>query len=296
MNDAPQVITRFAPSPTGHLHLGHAYSAKCAHDFAKKHGGRFLLRIEDIDQTRCKDDYEQAIYEDLTWVGLTWETPVRRQSEHMHDYQNALDILDQKGLLFPCFCTRKDIRREIAESGRAPHDLTAHSSEGPLYPGTCRALSATERQENIDVGKPFALRLDMEKSLALVGDETLTWTDLEAGEQMATAEILNEILGDVVLARKDIPTSYHLSVVIDDHLQNISHVIRGKDLFQATHLHRLLQFLLGYEPPLYLHHDLLTDENGWRYAKRDNSKTLKSMRENGEDIRSYIISFPLPAA
>ncbi|PCI45188.1 MAG: tRNA glutamyl-Q(34) synthetase GluQRS [Alphaproteobacteria bacterium] len=276
MNITPQVITRFAPSPTGHLHLGHAYSAKLAYDFARKHSGRFLLRIEDIDQDRCKPEYEQAIYEDLEWVGLTWEMPVRRQSDHMSDYKQALDILDQKGLLFPCFCTRKDIRREIEESGRA-----AHSSEGPLYPGTCRALTETQRQSQLDSGKPYALRLHMAKALELMGHQTLTWTDLEAGEQTATPETL---LGDAVLARKDIPTSYHLSVVVDDHQQNISHVIRGKDLFQATHLHRLLQFLLGYKTPVYLHHDLLTDENGWRYAKRDNSKTLKSMRENGEEL------------
>lgn len=276
MNNSQQIITRFAPSPTGHLHLGHAYSAKLAFDFALKHAGRFLLRIEDIDQGRCKTEYECAIYEDMRWIGLTWETPVRRQSDHMGDYRQALDILDQKGLLFPCFCTRRDIRREIEESGRA-----AHSSEGPLYPGTCRALTAVERQMRLDGGTPYALRLDMKKALDLVGDEALTWTDLKAGEQIATPEAL---MGDVVLARKDIPTSYHLSVVVDDSLQNISHVIRGRDLFHATHLHRLLQFLLGYKTPLYLHHDLLTDENGWRYAKRNNSKTLKFIRENGEKI------------
>lgn len=276
MNNSPQVITRFAPSPTGHLHLGHAYSARLAYDFAQEHGGRFLLRIEDIDQGRCKAEYEDAIYEDMTWIGLTWETPVRRQSDHMDDYAHALDILDSKGLLFPCFCTRKDIRREIAESGRA-----AHSSEGPLYPGTCRGLTAAQRKSRLDSGTPYALRLDMAKAMEILGAEKLTWQDLEAGEQAAIPETL---LGDAVLARKDIPTSYHLSVVVDDHLQNISHVIRGKDLFHATHLHRLLQFLLGYATPIYLHHDLLTDENGWRYAKRDNSKTLKFMRENGEVV------------
>ncbi len=279
MNISPQIITRFAPSPTGHLHLGHAYSARRAHDFARDHGGRFLLRIEDIDQGRCKPEYEAAIYEDMKWIGLTWEMPVRRQSEHMADYRQALDILDRKGLLFPCFCTRKDIRREIEDSGRA-----AHSSEGPLYPGSCRVLTAEERQSRLDADMPHALRLDMAKALELVGGETLTWTDIDAGEQIASPEILQAVTGDVVLARKDIPTSYHLSVVVDDHLQNISHVIRGKDLFQASHLHRLLQFLLNYNSPLYLHHKLLTDDKGWRYAKRDNSKTLKFMRENGEEV------------
>ncbi|MBL4613146.1 MAG: tRNA glutamyl-Q(34) synthetase GluQRS [Emcibacter sp.] len=284
MNRPSQIITRFAPSPTGYLHLGHAYSAKRAHDFAKEQGGRFLLRIEDIDTGRCKPAYEQAIYEDLAWVGLTWETPVRRQSEHSNDYQQALKVLDQQGLLFPCFCTRKDIRREIENSGRAPHDITAHSPEGPLYPGTCRALTRTERQEKKAANIPYALRLDMAKALQQVTSQTLSWTDLEAGEQITTAETLNHLLGDAVLARKDIPTSYHLSVVVDDHLQNISHVIRGTDLFHATHLHRLLQCLLGYETPTYLHHKLLTDENGWRYAKRDNAKTLRFMRENGEKL------------
>jgi len=277
MNITQQVITRFAPSPTGHLHLGHAYSAKLAYDFARKRGGRFLLRIEDIDRGRCKPEYENAIYEDLKWTGLNWETPVRRQSDHMVDYRNALDILDQKGLLFPCFCTRKDIRREIAESGRA-----AHSPEGPLYPGTCRSLTAAERKSRLDSGTAYALRLDMGKSRELARHETLTWTDLEAGEQAAMPEAL---IGDAVLARKDIPTSYHLSVVVDDSLQNISHVIRGKDLFFATHLHRLLQFLLGYKTPIYLHHELLTDEKGWRYAKRNHSKTLRFMRENGEEVK-----------
>ncbi|MBL4802416.1 MAG: tRNA glutamyl-Q(34) synthetase GluQRS [Emcibacter sp.] len=281
MSKRQQVITRFAPSPTGHLHLGHAYSAKRAYDFAQDRGGQFLLRIEDIDAGRCKPEYEQAIYEDLTWVGLTWQEPIRRQSEHFDDYKQALGILDQKGVLFPCFCTRKDIRREIEQSSQAPHDITAHSPEGPLYPGTCRDLTPEARQVRHDAGTPYALRLNMEKALSLLGDRTLTWTDLEAGEQAATADILRSLLGDAVLARKDTPTSYHLSVVVDDHLQNISHVIRGKDLFHATHLHRLLQFLLGYEPPIYLHHDLLCDENGIRYAKRDNSQTLRNLRAEG---------------
>lgn len=286
MNQSRPVITRFAPSPTGYLHLGHAYSARMAHDFTRARGGKFLLRIEDIDRGRCKPEYEQAIYDDLSWVGLTWETPVRRQSDHMADYGHALNILQQKNLLYPCFCTRKDIRREIEQSGRAPHDLpqniTGHSPEGPLYPGSCRDLTLAQRQSRHDREHPHALRLDLAKALDLVNNEPLFWTDLEAGEQQATPEILQNIIGDAVLARKDIPTSYHLSVVVDDHLQNISHVIRGKDLFHASHLHRLLQHLLGYQTPTYLHHDLLTDENGWRYAKRDNSKTLKFMRESGE--------------
>jgi len=275
------IITRFAPSPTGYLHLGHAYSAKLAADFAHKHGGKFLLRIEDIDHGRCKMEYETAIYEDLKWIGLIWETPVRRQSDHMRDYRQALNILDKQKLLFPCFCTRKDINREIEESGRAPHDL---QSEEPVYPGICRNLSAAERRDHMEAGRPYALRLDMTKALELAKDTALAWIDLEAGEQITGPETLREIIGDVVLARKDIPTSYHLSVVVDDHLQKISHIIRGKDLFTATHLHRLLQFLLGYKTPIYLHHDLLSDKNGRRYAKRDKSKTLIFMRESGETV------------
>ena len=284
MKETPEIITRFAPSPTGYLHQGHAYSATLAHDFARDHGGRFLLRVEDIDRGRCKSVFEQAIYEDLAWVGLSWEEPVRRQSDHMADYGRVLDNLHQKGLLYPCFCSRRDIRREIANSSRAPHDLSQHSPEGPLYPGTCRALTADDAAVRQAAATPYALRLDMAKALEMVAGETLTWTDLDAGEQTATPELLGGLLGDVVLARKDIPTSYHLSVVVDDQIQKISHVIRGQDLFHATHLHRLLQHLLGYDTPLYRHHDLLTDENGDRYAKRHNSKTLKHMREHGEAL------------
>lgn len=286
-----QVVTRFAPSPTGHLHLGHAWSAKLAHDFARRHDGRFLLRIEDIDPGRCKPAFEQAIYADLAWIGLTWETPVRRQSDHMADYRAALDVLEARGLLYPCFCSRKDIRHEISESGRAPHDLLPHSQEGPVYPGICRTLSPEARRERRRRGLPHALRLNLDRALELAGMESLTWTDLAAGEQTATPDILRHMLGDVVLARKDIPTSYHLSVVVDDHLQNISHVIRGEDLFQASHLHRLLQHLLGYKTPLYHHHRLLTDADGQRYAKRDNSQTLQNLRAAGHDPRDLCAGF-----
>jgi len=279
-----KVITRFAPSPTGYLHLGHAYSAKLSHDFAQEHDGKFLLRIEDIDHTRCSSEYETALYEDLRWIGLDWERPVRRQSDHMQDYREAQAILQKYQLLYPCFCSRKDIQREIKASSSAPHDQSKEAVEGPIYPGTCRRLPLKERQTKMANGTPYALRLDMAKALELVGNIPLFWTDREAGEQVASAELLKNIWGDVILARKETPTSYHLSVVVDDHLQKISHIIRGKDLFTATHLHRLLQFLLGYVTPLYDHHNLLTDENGRRYAKRDNSKTLRFMRENGEKI------------
>lgn len=263
-------ITRFAPSPTGYLHLGHAASALFSAKQAGP-GGRFLLRIEDIDQTRCRPEYLDAIYEDLSWLGLEWEQPVRVQSDHFSDYQVVLDRLSDMELLYPCFCTRKDIQAEIARIGNAPH-----GPDGALYPGTCRHCSPTERNDRIAAGESYALRLDMAAAIKRVGRE-LTWFDRSAGKQIATPEIF----GDVVLARKDTPTSYHISVTHDDHLQGITLVTRGEDLFFASHLHRLLQELLGYDVPEYYHHGLLTGPDGKRFAKRDKSKTLRSMREDG---------------
>jgi len=288
MTLASQIITRFAPSPTGYLHMGHGFSAKLSYDFARKHDGRFLLRMEDIDHTRCTAAYEQAIYQDLKWIGLEWEMPVWRQSEHINDYRAALNILDKKGLLYPCFCSRKDIRREISDSSQA-----AHNPDGPLYPGTCRDLTMAERQAHFSAGRPHALRLDMAKALALAGNTPLTWTDLAAEEQIATPKILRQTIGDVVLSRKEVATSYHLSVVVDDHLQKISHVIRGRDLFQASPLHRLLQFLLGYATPVYLHHDLLYDDTGHKLAKSNHSPALRELRAAGRDpaelLRRYFL-------
>ena len=240
--------------------------------------GRFLLRIEDIDQTRCRPEYLHAIFEDLAWLGLRWEEPVRVQSEHFADYQAVLDRLTEMGLLYPCFCTRKDIQAEIERIGNAPH-----GPDGALYPGTCRHCSVQERSDRIAAGESFALRLDMDGAIKRVGRE-LVWFDRAAGRQIATPEIF----GDVVLARKDTPTSYHVSVTHDDHLQGISLVTRGQDLFFASHLHRLLQELLGYDVPEYHHHGLLTGPDGKRFAKRDKSKTLRSMREDGmspDDVR-----------
>ncbi len=274
------VVTRFAPSPTGHLHLGHAYSALFAEAEARKAGGRFLLRIEDIDRTRCRRDFEAAILEDLTWLGLSWETPVRRQSEHFDAYAAVLGDLERRGLLYPCFCTRADIRREIEAAGHAPH-----GPDGPLYPGTCRALDAGARAERVSSGRPFALRLDMAKAAAAAGP--LSWHDREEGEIAAAPGLF----GDVVLARKDTPTSYHLAVTLDDHIQGVTVVTRGKDLFHATHVHRLLQALLGLEAPGYHHHRLLTDAEGRRFAKRDRSLTLRALRESGKtpsDVRAMI--------
>jgi glutamyl-Q tRNA(Asp) synthetase len=261
--------TRFAPSPTGRLHLGHAFAAL----FAATHGGRFLLRIEDIDPQRCRPEFEQGIYEDLAWLGLRWEKPVRRQSEHFAEYARALDTLQEKGLLYPCFCTRKEIQAEIERSATAPH-----GPEGALYPGTCRALTEDEREEKLRQGLPYAFRLDMGKAKAAAIHEAggpLYWTDRAIGTQIATPEIL----GDVVLARKDVMASYHLSVTLDDHLQGVTLVTRGEDLLYATHLHRLLQALLGLDVPQWHHHRLLLDPEGKRFAKRNLAVTLKHLRE-----------------
>lgn len=258
--------TRFAPSPTGYLHLGHAYSALLCADL----GQRLILRIEDIDQGRCRPEFIDGIYEDLAWIGLSWENPVRIQSQHMDEYRQALNKLEDQGLLYPCFCTRKEIQAEINQAGHAPH-----GPDGVLYPGTCRHLNLSEQEELIAKGKSFALRLDMDKATQQTGP--LTWHDRLKGPQHATPEIF----GDVVLARKDTPTSYHLSVTLDDHLQGISLVCRGEDLFHASHIHRLLQALLGLDVPDYHHHSLLCGEDGKRFAKRDKSLTLRSLRNQG---------------
>lgn len=270
--DAPQT-TRFAPSPTGYLHVGHAYAAWVAWHEAHRTGGRFLVRIEDIDKGRARPEFEAAVFEDLAWLGLSWETPVRRQSDHVTDYRDALDRLTADGLLYPCFCTRKDIRAEIERAGAAPH--LPDGPDGPLYPGLCRNLSARDREKRYQAGHAAALRLDMAKAAASAGQ--LAWRDRISGEHPATPEIF----GDVVLARKDTPTSYHLSVTLDDHLQGVTLVTRGDDLVESTHVHRLLQQLLDLETPDYLHHRLLLDDQGKRFAKRDKAVTLRQMRADG---------------
>ncbi len=269
------VVTRFAPSPTGFLHLGHAYAALVAWRAAQEAGGRFLLRMEDIDRTRCRPEYEEAIREDLAWLGIEWEEPVRRQSEHMADYRAALDRLEALGVLYPCFCTRADIRREIERSSAAPH-----GPDGPIYPGTCRGLSPEARARRRAEGVPHAMRLDMTRAVELAatgGGRPLTWRDLDRGTVVAEPERF----GDVVLARKDVGTSYHLSVTVDDDLQGVTLVTRGADLFEATHVHRLLQALLGLDVPAYRHHRLLTGRDGRRFAKRDRGATLRELRRSG---------------
>jgi glutamyl-Q tRNA(Asp) synthetase len=257
------VVTRFAPSPTGRLHLGHAFSALAAFRFAEAHGGRFLLRIEDIDTGRCRPEFTDGIFEDLAWLGLAWETPVRRQSEHMDDYAAALARLKALSVVYPCFCTRAD----IAAAASAPHGAQ------PLYPGTCRTLDAETRARRL--AEPHAWRIDVARAAALAGP--LSWHDAAQGEIAATPEAE----GDVVLARKDAGTSYHLSVTVDDALQGITDVVRGEDLFPATHIHRLLQALLGLPTPRYHHHALLTGPDGKRLAKRDRAETLAELRARG---------------
>ena len=262
------IVTRFAPSPTGPLHLGHAHAALYAWRTAQEAGGRFLLRIEDIDRQRCRPAFAHELIEDLRWLGLSWEEPVRRQSEHFADYRAALARLEERGVVYPCFCSRKD----IALAGGAPHD----SDEGALYPGRCRALPAAEAAARIAEGRPYATRLNVAKALALTGP--LTWHDRAAGPQHASPDQL----GDVVLARRDTPTSYHLSVTVDDALQGITLVTRGTDLFAATHIHRLLQALLNLPAPDYHHHPLLTGDTGARLSKRDGALALSALRAAGQ--------------
>lgn len=263
------LVTRFAPSPTGRLHIGHAYSAMFAYKLAMESGGKFILRIEDIDPERCHKKFEDGIYEDFAWLGLKWEEPVRRQSDFMSEYSDAIAKLQARDLLYPCFCTRKEIREEVARSGYAPH-----GPEGLLYPGICKGLSTDEVAEKIAQGIPYAFRLDMNKALEQV-TTPMTWIDRGEGKQIAKPEDL----GDVVLARKDITTSYHLSVTMDDHAQGVTLVTRGEELFYATHLHRLLQELLELDVPEWHHHKFITDEDGNRLAKRDNAISLQYLRE-----------------
>lgn len=261
-------VTRFAPSPTGYLHLGHAHAALFARRAAA--GGRFLLRLEDIDPGRCQPAFAAAIVEDLAWLGLTWETPVRHQSHHMADYAAALARLREMGLLYPCFCTRREIRDEIARSGHAPH-----GPDGPLYPGTCRRLEPGQREARLAAGDDHALRLDMTAAARRTGP--LAWHDRARGAQAARPEAF----GDVVLARKEVATSYHLAVTIDDAIQGITLVTRGEDLFPATHVHRLLQALLDLPVPEWHHHGLLADAAGQRLAKRGDAAALRAYRATG---------------
>ena len=281
--DAP-VVTRFAPSPTGYLHLGHVRSALEGWRAARREGGRFLLRLEDIDRTRCREAYAISILEDLSWLGLDWDGEVRRQSEHFDDYRAALDRLAAMRMLYPCFCTRREIQAEIAAAGGAPH-----GPAGPVYPGTCRRLAAERAADRLHSGADYALRLDLAAALASTGP--LYWSE---GQERRKAE--PELLGDVVLARKEIPASYHLAVTVDDAIQGVSLVTRGADLGITTHIHRLLQALLGLPSPAYRHHPLLTDAAGRRLAKRGAAPTIRAMRHRGMSPADVIARAEGPAS
>lgn len=277
-------VFRFAPSPNGYLHLGHAYSALLNFDLARQSGGRLLLRIEDIDGPRSRPEYEQAIYEDLAWLGIAWETPVRRQSDHLDLYREAVERLGKQGLVYPAFESRAEIARMIGESPRNPSSDKPWPRDpdgAPIYPGSVTTLSLQERETRMHNGEPFVLRLDSRAACRQAG--ALAWDEEGSGPNGETGRIAArpEAWGDVVLARKETPTSYHLSVVIDDALQGVTNVVRGQDLFWATGVHRLLQHLLGLPAPVYRHHGLLLGEDGRKLSKSAQATSLRALREQG---------------
>lgn len=277
-------VTRLAPSPTGRLHVGHAYSFWFCEDWARRHGAKIRLRIEDIDHTRCREEFTEGILEDLSWLGIRWDGAVERQSEHLDEYRAAIDRLRELGVIYPCFCTRRDVQREIERMGLAPH------AAGPVYPGTCRGLSRHEASRRMRK-ELFAWRLNCARALELTGP--ITWIDAE-GRHHPVRPGHDEIIG-----RKDIGFSYHLAVVVDDARQGVTHVIRGRDLQASTPLHRLLQALLGLPSPVYHHHPLLRDASGRRLAKRDGSTTLASLRQAGvrpERLRAWLFAEAQPPA
>ena len=278
-------VFRFAPSPNGFLHLGHAYSALLNFDLARKSGGRFLLRIEDIDPIRCRPEYEDSIYEDLEWLGIVWEQPVRRQSEHLEIYRDALDRLSHEGLIYSSFESRAQIKKLVEAKDKAgvwPRD----PDNGPLYPGEAKSMAAGERSAKIRSGAPYVLRLDMAAACARA--RNLMWIEQGAGPDGETGDVAAkpEQWGDVILARKETPTSYHLSVVIDDALQGVTQIVRGLDLFWATSVHRLIQELLGLPQPVYRHHSLVRDEDGKKLSKSTMATGLRELRVRGETPES----------
>jgi glutamyl-Q tRNA(Asp) synthetase len=280
-------VFRFAPSPNGFLHLGHALSALLNADMARANGGRLLLRIEDIDATRCRPEYEAAIYEDLAWLGIRWEEPVLRQSEHLDEYRAALARLDGMGLIYPAFESRAEIARLVAEREAADH-WPRDPDGAPLYPGRAKAMSATESTRRIASGEPYALRIDMQAALAREG--ALSWSESGHGPEGETGTVQADpaAWGDVILARKDVPGSYHLSVVIDDAAQGVTDIVRGRDLFHATSVHRLLQTLLCLPEPRYHHHRLLVDADGRKLSKSTRATGLRELRSQGltpSDVR-----------
>lgn len=279
---------RFAPSPNGELHLGHAYSALLNQKLAREYGGRLLLRIEDIDTARCTPEFEQGIYHDLEWLGVEWEGPVRRQSEHMDVYRDALQRLRDSGLVYPAFMSRGEIRAHITEREAERHRWPRDPDGVPLYPPLDRQATEASRRRRIESGPPFAWRLDMQRSISAV-DRPLHWTEFGEPDRQVPAD--PAAWGDVVIARSDIPTSYHLAVVTDDALQRISHVVRGQDLYEATSVQRLLQVLLGIDPPAYHHHRLILGPDGRKLSKSERSTGLRALREGGktpDDIRAMV--------
>ena len=286
----PPPVFRFAPSPNGHLHLGHAYSALLNFDLACRTGGRFLLRIEDIDAARCKPEFETAIYEDLGWLGIGWEQPVRRQSEHLSEYRDAVDKLIAQGLVYPSFESRAEITRLVAlQEAEAPWPRDPDGT--PLYHGTAKSLPAEERARLLESGAPYALRLDMAAACERAGD--LGWIERGAGPDGETGTVAArpEAWGDVILARRETPTSYHLSVVVDDALQGVTEAVRGEDLFWSTSVHRLLQRLLGLAPSAYRHHRLVLDDEGRKLSKSTLATGLRELRAAGAapaDIRRLV--------
>lgn len=281
-DDSVPPVLRFAPSPNGELHLGHALSALVGFEMACALGGRFLLRIEDIDYTRCREDLITQIFEDLRWLGVSWDEPVLRQSERFTTYAKASDTLLKLGLLYPCFATRSDIA--AATKGRPP----AHDPEGAvLYPGLHKSLPAEEIAARLARDEPYALRLHMDRALdtleSMTGARTVAFTEIQSDGSRERVVRDPAAWGDAVIVRKDIPASYHLSVVVDDAAQGVSHVTRGRDLFEATSLQRLLQMLLGLPEPLYHHHRLITDAEGRKLAKSDRDTSLRELREQGND-------------
>lgn len=263
-------VTRFAPSPTGQLHLGHVHAARVAWQRARDSGGMFLLRHEDIDTIRCREEWREAAENDLRWLGLLWDGEAVIQSQRRTAHLDALEKLRALGVLYPCFCTRREIQEEIARMGGAPQ-----GPDGPLYPGTCKSLSQEERESRIAGGQEPAWRIDVARATSMTGP--LAWQDRRFGRQ----ETFAECLGDAVLARKDAGTSYHLAVVVDDAWQGINLVTRGEDLLPSTHLHRLLQALLGLPVPEWEHHSLVRDASARRLAKRHDDLSLAALRQAG---------------
>ena len=286
----PQPVFRFAPSPNGYLHLGHAYSALLNFDLARASGERFLLRIEDIDLTRCRPEFETAIYQDLAWLGIAWEHPARRQSEHLADYRDALEKLSAQGLVYPSFESRGEIARLVAQREASTH-WPRDPDGSPLYPGAAKSLSPAERSRLIESDAPYALRLDMAAACARAGD--LGWIERGAGPDGETGTVAArpQAWGDVILARRETPTSYHLSVVVDDALQGVTEAVRGEDLFWSTSVHRLLQQLLGLPPSAYRHHRLVLDDEGRKLSKSTLATGLRELRAAGAaptDIRRLV--------